>query len=100
MSFIPRPKLYGACGALTGQTFSGEIPNEFQGTLDNIAIYVRANYGHKMVVTLKERKEAVIQKLENPDPDASKSASTYGNLSAKDTSSTEISSRKGANVFS
>ena len=53
-----------------------------------------------MVVTLKERKEAVIQKLEDPDPDASKSARIYGNSSAKTTSSAEISSRKGANVFS
>ena len=38
LSFTLRPKFSGACGALTGQTFSGGIPNDFKGTPDNIAI--------------------------------------------------------------
>ena len=68
--------------------------------MDNIEIYFRANYGHKMSMTLKACKEAVIQQLEDPDPDASKSARKYGNSSAKTTSSAKIISRKGLKVCS
>ena len=52
-AFTPRPKFVGACRALKGQTFSGHQTNNFKGTLYNIKIYVGANYGQEMGMTVK-----------------------------------------------
>ena len=65
-SFAPRLKFDRSCRALTGQTFSENWTDELKATLDNIAIYVGATYGHEMGMTLKYRKEAVIPQTENP----------------------------------
>ena len=52
-TLTPRPKFSGACKALTGQTFSENIPDYFKGALVNILIYSRANCLHEMGIMLK-----------------------------------------------
>ena len=69
MEFTPRPKLDRACGAITGWTLSGNVSGDFKEMLDKIAIYVGVNYGHRVGMALKSRKEAIIHQPEDPKTD-------------------------------
>ena len=73
--FAPWPKFYGACRALTGQTFSGRWPNYFKTILNNIAIYFGATYVHDIWMTLKAEKEAFILQPDDPKDNATENNS-------------------------
>ena len=71
-SFMLWPKFVGECGSLTGQKFSGNWPDNFKDTLDNIVIYAGFNYGRGMGMTLKAWKEDVIPHMEDPEDNVAK----------------------------
>ena len=73
MAFTPITKIAGVWGELEGQNLLGNWFGKFKATLDNITIYVGANYGHEMDMALKTQKEAVIPQPEKPEDDASES---------------------------
>ena len=60
LASIPQPKFTKSCIPLTGQTFSGNYPNHFKVTLDNIAIYSGSTYGHNIETIMMAQKEAII----------------------------------------
>ena len=74
LTFTQRHKFYGVYRLLTGKFFSGNCPNNFKATLENIAIYVSANYGHELEMTLKACKKVVIPKPDKFKDNASKTA--------------------------